>query len=126
MSGPGPDDVGPAWSDWLVSLILGVTTGFGVLATGIIGIGLAVLALALIAWKGSRVLAIGGYLCGFAALWAVLMWNVVARCNAENQQAGTTCVSGATSAYLVASVIVLLVGVAITIVGARRSSDRPH
>lgn len=126
MTDPAADKDGPAWSDWLVSLILGVTTGFAVLATGIIGIGLAALALGLIAWKGSRVLGVGGFMCGFAGLWAILMWNVIARCDAENHLPGTTCVSGATSAYLVASVIALLVGLAVTVMGARQSRGGPR
>jgi hypothetical protein len=122
VSEPEPLDTG--WSDWLVSIALGGTMGFAVLAAGVVGIALAVLALGLIAWKGSRLMGFAGFACGFGALWAVIMWGAISRCNAENLQPGTTCEVGVTGAYFVAAIAVLVVGLAATLLLARRRRRR--
>lgn len=123
---PPPDSprVDTGWSDWLVSIALGATMGFAVLATGIVGIGLAALALGLIAWKGSRLLGFAGFACGFGGLWAFLMWGAISRCNAENLQPGTSCKVGVTGVYFVAAVLVVVIGAFATVLIARRRRGR--
>lgn len=125
MTEPDPAAVDTGWSDWFVSLALGATMGFAVIATGVVGIGLAALALGLIAWKGSRLLGFAGFACGFGGLWAFLMWGAIERCNAENLQPGTSCQVGVTGAYLVAAMVALVIGIAATaLIAARRRRGR--
>ena len=103
--------------------MLGVVVGIGVLEAGVIGIGIAALALGLIWWKGPRLLALGGFICGFAGTWALLFSQVVARCDGAQLPAGETCGSGVTGAYLVGAVVVLLIGAGLTAVSGRRRGD---
>jgi hypothetical protein len=65
-----------------------------------------------------------GFACGFGALWGVIMWGAISRCNAENLQPGTTCEVGVTGAYFVAAIAVLVVGLAATLLLARRRRRR--
>lgn len=125
MDASDPDATTNRRTGWLAALVLGVVMGVAMLETGVIGVALSLLALALISWKGPRLLGFAGFICGFAGTWVLLFGNVVARCDAARLPAGEMCSSGVTAAYLVGAAVALVAGVGLTVAGMRRGRDRP-
>jgi len=68
---------------WLAGLVLGAASGFLVAELGVLGTAFLAASIALIAWKGPRLLAIGGLLTGFGALWTVLFVRITATCGPD-------------------------------------------
>lgn len=119
-----PDARTNRWMGWLAALILGLVMGIAMLETGVIGLALSLLALGLIFWKGPRLLGFAGFICGFGGIWALLFWNVVARCDAAQLPPGEMCASGVTAGYLVGSIVALVLGVGLTVADIRRRRGR--
>ena len=105
---------------WLAGLLLGAVSGFAVLTTGVVGIGVVVLSVALIAWQGPRVSAGAGFMTGLGGGWTAIFGRVLVVCNAENAKAGTQCVAPTIEAWIMAAATILAAGLVATLVVARR------
>lgn len=87
---------------WAIGLGLGAMAVVGLLELGYAGLGVAAVALGLIAWKGPRQIAFGGFLVGLGAplayLWAVVsLWT-----------------------WTLGAIATMIVGVALTVAAIRR------
>ena len=104
---------GPA-SGWLAGLVLGAATGFAVIELGVFGVAFLLVALALIAWKGPRLLAAGGLLTGFGLLWTVLFSRLVLTCGADAFFPDPNCFSDDVTSWVAASATIFVAGLLIS------------
>jgi len=120
MSNTAPDTTGPGCA-WTAGLILGAIAGIGLLTAGVIGVGFGVVGIGLIAWKGPRQIALGGYLAGLGGVVAYLFGGVLLRCAGENADVPGSCDGGDIWPWVIGSVVTLAVGIGLSVVAARRA-----
>jgi hypothetical protein len=114
------DPTGPGCA-WTIGLVLGGIAAIGLLSFGVYGVGFTLLALALIAWKGPRAIAAAGLVTGLGGTWAFLFGRVMVSCAIENADTPGSCDAGNIGLWVVGSAGILVVGVAMSIVIARRA-----
>jgi hypothetical protein len=112
------------WNGWLPGFVLGVIDGFGLLELGFVGLVFSVLSVLLIAWKGPRLMAIAGLASGAGAVWTILLSGVMLRCAAENAVPGQSCQAGDIGSWVAVAIAILVVGLAASLILARRSARR--
>lgn len=105
---------------WLAGLVLGVASGFLVLELGVVGLAFVVASIAVIAWKGPRIVVFGGLLAGFGGLWTVLFARVALTCGAAALFPDQTCSTEDLTPWVLGSAAVLVLGLGVSWNGARR------
>ena len=105
---------------WLAGLVLGIASGFLVIEVGVVGLAFVAASIALIAWKGPRLLALGGLLTGFGGLWMVLFARVTLTCGADAFVPDPSCSTEDLTPWLVGSAAMLVLGLGIAGYGSRR------
>ena len=102
---------------WLAGLVLGVVAGFVALELPTLGIVFLVLALVLLGRRAPRRAGVGGLALGFGSLWVVVLAHAWFEC-ATGTWHGCTGSSSA-DGFLVAGVVILLLGVLLTWIAGR-------
>ena len=102
------------WVAWFAGLVLGIATGMALLVAGLIGIAVLVVGIVLLATYGPRMHSIAGFLTGFGLVWTILFVNVKMTCATLGALPGETCRSGNTDLWLIASFVILAVGLLVT------------
>jgi hypothetical protein len=105
-----------ARSGWLPGLVLGAVDAFALLETGVIGLGITVLTVALLAWKGPRFIATAGLVTGLGAVWTLLFGRVLLSCTPAE-----SCDARGIGAWVMVAAAILAVGVGGSIVAVRRA-----
>jgi hypothetical protein len=111
-------------SAWLIGFFLGAIAGFALLEFGFVGLVWGLACLGVIAWKGPRLPASAGVLAGIGAVWTILFARVMVQCSIENATPGSGCEAGDIGEWVVAAGSLLLLGIAGTILAARRLRAR--
>ena len=109
---------------WLSGLVLGVASGFLVIEFGVLGLTFLAVAVLLIAWKGPRLLALGGLLSGFGLLWTVLFARVQLTCGPRAMLPESGCSSDDLSRWILGSAGVFVLGLVLSAVALRRWAGR--
>jgi hypothetical protein len=97
-------------SAWLSGLVLGVASGFLTIELGVVGLAALLVSIALIAWKGPRLLAAGGLLTGFGVLWTVLFLRVALTCGETAFFPDPTCFTEDLTAWAAGSAAIFIGG----------------
>lgn len=112
---------GSASGAWLSGLVLGVVSGLTLLVLGALGLGIAVLALALIMWRGPRALASAALLTGLGLIWTVAFARVALTCGGPLDPRTSTCVAGDLTGWVAVSGAVFGLGLVASAFALRRS-----
>ena len=100
----------PRAGAWLSGLVLGVVSGLMLVTWGAMGLIFALLSLALIIWKGPRMLAAGGLLMGIGLIWSVLFARVGLDCTVFLDP-GEGCELGSIGSWVAVSVAFFVGGI---------------
>jgi len=114
------DQTGPGCA-WTVGLILAGLSAVTLLEAGVFGLGFVAIAVGLIAWKGPRQIAFGGFLMGLGGVLACLWGSVLLRCTDENAATPGSCDAGYLWPWVLGAVAALGLGVALSIIAVRRA-----
>jgi hypothetical protein len=110
----------PGRTAWLAGLVLGVPAAFLVLVFPLVGVLILLAAVALLLLRGPRRFGIGGLLIGFGSTWTALLLLARLNCDAFNAAPNQGCTEPPTiDTYLVAGVILAMLGLALTLVAVR-------
>jgi hypothetical protein len=121
--GPAPPRSTRASTGWLPGLVLGAIGGLLSIsfAVGILALPFLALAIALIAWKGPRLLAGGGLLTGHGLMWLVLLLRVQLTCGAAAVFADDSCESTDLTGWIAVGATIFVVGLVMSAVGVKRA-----
>ncbi|HEX3264396.1 MAG TPA: hypothetical protein VHR16_01900 [Candidatus Limnocylindrales bacterium] len=95
--------------------------GFAVVELGVLGLVLVAAAIALIVWKGPRLLAFGGLLTGFGGVWTLLFGRVALTCGDGAVFPDATCMTEDLAPWVVGSASLVVAGVIVSVVAIRRA-----
>ena len=111
---------------WLSGLVLGALAGLTSISfvLGVIGLPIIVTSLALIAWKGPRLLAGAGFLTGWGLLWTVAIVQSTVACLTFERGPGRWCEPADTGAWLVAGIVMFALGLAASAFAFARRAGR--
>ena len=111
-------------SAWLIGLFFGAIDSILLFELGFVGVLFTLAFVGLVAWKGPRLPAASGLVTGLGLVWTILFAQVMARCAIENATPGSGCDAGDIGPWVAAVAGVLLLGIAATVVAARRLRAR--
>lgn len=117
----GPVDLGDLGCAWAATFVLGAIAVIGLLEFGILGLGWVAVSLALIAWKGPRLIGLGGFMSALGAGLVALLSPVTISCANESAAQPGSCSVGAFILWVGLSAAILLGGIVVTVVAIRRS-----
>ena len=124
MTDIGSDRRTRAAAAWVSGLVLGIASGFLGIEFGVLGLTFLALAVLLIAWKGPRLLALGGLLSGFGLLWTVLFARVQLTCGPRAMFPESGCSSEDLSQWILGSAGVFAFGLLLSAIALRRWAGR--
>jgi hypothetical protein len=111
-------------SAWLIGLFFGAIDSILLFELGFVGLLFTLAFVGLVAWKGPRLPAAAGLVTGIGLVWTILFANVMSGCAAANLGSGAGCDLTGIGPWVAAAAGVLLIGVAGTVVAARRLRAR--
>jgi hypothetical protein len=106
---------------WAIGLVFGGIAVVGMLELGVVGIGFAALAIGLIAWKGPRLIGVGGLMCGLGLGLVLLLGPAAISCANEDAAVPGSCSAAEMIRAAGVSVAILIGGVLATIAAIARS-----
>jgi hypothetical protein len=110
---------------WTAGVLLGALDGFLLLEFPTLGLALLFVAALLAVRDRNRSAGIGGLLVGVGGCWTLLLARATLDCDAFNRVPNQGCTAIGVEPFLVASVLMLLVGIVLTVAATRtRRSPR--
>ena len=112
---------------WLAGVVLGVLAGLTTIsfALGLLGLPILVASVALILWKGPRLLAGAGFFTGWGLLWTVAITQSTVACLTFERGPGRWCEpADNVGPWLVAGVGTCVVGLGMSALALRRRGGR--
>ena len=105
---------------WLAGVVLGALTGLTTISC-LLGLPILALSVALILWKGPRLLAGAGFLTGWGLLWTVAIAQSTIACLTFERGPGRWCEpAGDVGPWLVVGIVTFVVGLGMSGLGLRR------
>lgn len=123
MAAPGKDRSSTASGAWLTGLALGGLIGVTSIsfALGILAIPILVASVALIAWKGPRLIAGAGLVTGWGLLWTVAIVQSTLSCLTIDRGPGRWCEPADMGPWLAIGIGLFIAGLAGSAFALRRS-----
>lgn len=107
---------------WFACVVLGMALGLAALTLYVLTLPAVAVAIALITWKGPRLVGAAGFLTGVGLVWTVLFARVALTCGGPlDSGANGTCSAGDLTGWIAASLTVFVVGLAGSASAFRRS-----
>ena len=111
----------PRAGAWFSGLVLGVVSGLLLVIFGTMGLIAALLSVALIVWKGPRLLAAAGLLMGIGLIWSVLFARVGLDCTVFLDP-GEGCELGSIPNWVAVSVALFVGGIVASALALKRTN----
>lgn len=107
---------------WLAGVILGFISGPALFVLGVYGMIFMLACIALIAWKGPRLLAGAGLITGVGLVFTVLFARVALTCGGPLDPGTSSCVAGDLGGWIAGSAAIFAVGLVASAVALRRAN----
>ncbi len=107
-------------------MVLGALAGLTSISfvLGVLGLPIIVASLALIAWKGPRLLAGAAFLTGWGLLWTVAIIQSTVACVTFERGPGRWCEPADTGSWLAAGIAMFVTGLVISAIAFKRLRQR--
>lgn len=109
-----------ARTTWLAGLVLGVLDGLLLFEFPVLGVALVGAAVALVIWQRRAIAGLAGLSVGIGGMWLGVLLRARWSCDAFNAVPGQGCEMPNVDGYLVVGAAVLVAGLGLTGVAARR------